>query len=431
MNRSSIAIGVAAVLWAAGAGAAEFLYGVEVGVGTSDNIRRVPAAEESETILTTGVEMAVQREEGRLHANVDVDLSYNDYLDNAYDGEVTGMANADFRYLIVPGRFEWVLTDSFGQSEIDPFAASTPDNRENINYLTTGPDFTLRLGSVGSLTLFGRYSATQFEDSNFDDERLLGGLSLGRDLSARSNVSLNVTAERVEFDDVTAGSNYDRQSAFLAYEIEGARTTIGAEAGYSEIHDEGTTSSSPLFELNILRNLSQRSALTFRGGVRSSDAASALRAGNELGGGAPGGPDHTSSADPFETRNASLGWQFTTLRTQFNLSAGFEEDRYESDDQLDRQRQYFQASASRQITPRLTLRASGSIYSSDYDNSNQDDDETQLGLYLSWNASGRFFVELEIENFNRDSSNDLSEYNETRAFLRLAWRNSGGASGAR
>ena len=179
------------------------------------------------------------------------------------------MANADLRYLFVPGRFEWVLTESFGQSEIDPFAASTPDNRENINYFTTGPDFTVRLGSVGSLTLFGRYSMTQFEDSNFDDERLLGGLSLGRDLSARSNVSLNATAERVEFDDQTAGSDYDRQSAFLRYEIEGARTTIGAGSGRTaRFTTTATTSSSPLFELDISRDLSQRSVLTFRGGVQ-------------------------------------------------------------------------------------------------------------------------------------------------------------------
>ena len=98
---------------------------------------------------------------------------------------------------------------------------------------------------------------------------------------------------------------------------------------------------------------------------------------------------------------------------------------------LGRDRKSFTASASRQLTPRLELRAQGSINNSDYDSANQDDDETQLGLYLSWNATGRFFVELEVEDFSRDSSNDLSEYDETRAFLRFAWRSSGGASGAR
>jgi len=431
MKYQAVTAAIVAALCATSANAAEFHYGAEVGVGTSDNIRRVPTAEESETILTTGIELAILRNEGRLHADVDVDLSYYDYQDNAYDGEVTGMANADLRYLFVPGRFEWVLVDSFGQSELDPFAASTPDNRENINYFTTGPDITARIGSAGSLTLFGRYSATQFEESDFDDERLLGGLSFARELSARSNVSLNATAERVEFDDETVGSNYDRQSAFLRYEIEGARTTIAAEAGYTEIHDNDSTSSSPLFELDISRNLSPRSVLNFSGGIRSSDASSALRAGSELGGGFPGGPDQVSSTDPFETRQVSLGWNFTTPRTQLDLSAGYEEDRYESSSLLDRERRNYRASVSRQLTPRLTLRAQGSLIESDYSSADASDDETQLGLYLSWNATGRFFIEAEVENFNRDSSNPLTEFDETRAFLRFAWRSSRGASGAR
>jgi hypothetical protein len=361
---------------------------------------------------------------------VDVDLSYIDYQDGSYDSEVTGIANADLRYLFVPGRFEWVLVESFGQAELDPFAASTPDNRENVNFITTGPDLTVRLGSAAYMTLLGRYSATQFEESNFDDERLLGGLTIGRELSARSDLSLNVTVESVEFDDPLFGTDYYRRSAFLRYDVEGARTTLGLEAGYTEIDRGDVTSNSPLFALDISRTVSARSVLTLSAGVRSSDAASALRADGG-GGGIPGGPDQTSSTDPFETRHVSIGWQFTTPRTQFSLSAGHEEDAYETTTLLDAEREIYQVMASRELTPRLSLRAQGSLFSSSFDVADQDDDETQLGLTLSWNATGRFFVDLELQHFNRDSSNPLTEYDETRAFLRFAWRNTRGTSGAR
>jgi hypothetical protein len=33
------------------------------------------------------------------------------------------------------------------------------------------------------------------------------------------------------------------------------------------------------------------------------------------------------------------------------------------------------------------------------------------------------WVEIDLEYFDRNSSNRLTEFNETRAFLRLAWRN--------
>jgi hypothetical protein len=431
MKRAAISAAVAASLWAGAAGAAEMTYGVEVGVGNSDNIRRVPAGEESETILTAGLEYGLLRTDGRFHADVDVDLSYFDYQDDTYDSEVLGIANADLRYLFVPGRFEWSLIENFGQSAEDPFAASTPDNRENINYLTTGPDFMFRLGTAADITLFGRYSTTDYEESDFDDERLLGGLALGRELSARSELSLNVTAERVEFDDTDAGSDYDRQSAFLRYDTEGARTTVGVEAGYTEIHDDGSTSSTPLFELDVERRMTERSTLTFSGGVRSSDAASALRAGSLPGGATPGGPDEVSSTDTFEAQHASLAWAFTAQRTEFMLSAGWEQDDYDNDSTLDRDRNIYQVSARRQITPRLSLRAEAELVSSDYDNFGQDDDESRYGLFLSWNAVGRLYIEADVEYFDRDSSNALSEFEETRVFLRFAWRNTGGPPGSR
>lgn len=425
MKTNAMAVAIATALCAAPAAAAELEYGVDVGVGHSDNISRVPTGENSATMLATGVELDWLRQEGRLHADVDLDLDYVDYRDNTYGGEVTGMAEANLRMRFVPQRFEWVLTESFGQAEIDPFAASTPDNRENVNYLTTGPDITFRVGSAGSVTLFGRYSATDFEDSNIDDQRKLGGLAFARDLSTRSRLSVNVTAERVDFDSPVPDEGYDRQSAFLRFDIEGARTTIGAEAGYTEIHDDGDTSSSPLLELDVTRRLSERSTLVFRGGIRSSDAASALRAGNEIGGGFQGGAGRTATSDPFETRHASLGWQFVGPRTQLELSAGIEDDEYENVSLFDRKQTNYLASASRQVTPRFTVRLQGSLHSSDFD-TGADDDELRYGLFLSWNASGRLYIEPEIERFDRNSSNPLSEYEETRYFLRFAWRNTGG-----
>lgn len=424
MKRRVVAIGFLTALACGGVDAAELEYGFEAGVGTTDNIRRAPVGEQDETILTAGVDFALTREEGRMHADVDVDLSYFDYEDETYGGEVTGMAQADLRFLIVPGRFEWVLLDSFGQSQLDPFVPVTPDNLENFNYATTGPDVTLRLGSTGRITLFGRYSETQFEDSGLDDERLLGGLSLGRELSPRSEISLNATSERVEFDDPALAGGYDRQSAFIRYETEGARTNIGVEAGYTELHDNGSTNSSPLFEIEVSRELSARTSLTLRGTVRSSDASTALR-GGEVGGGFPGVPEQVSTADPFETSQVSLGWNFVAQRTSVFLSATHDESRYESATSLDRQRQLYQALIRRQFTPRVSVAAQASHATTDYDSALQEDDDTQFGLSLSWNFTGRLFLDFSVNQFERDSTNPLTDFEETRAFVRLAWRSAG------
>ena len=92
----------------------------------------------------------------------------------------------------------------YGQTTKNQFAPSTPDNRENVNYLSTGPDFTLSLGSRNKLLLNGRFADVSYEDSELGNQRVRGALALRRDLSDATNVSINVTTEQVSFDDDSA-----------------------------------------------------------------------------------------------------------------------------------------------------------------------------------------------------------------------------------
>ena len=38
----------------------------------------------------------------------------------------------------------------------------TPSNLENVNYFTTGPDFSLRLGAVNFISMSARYARAQY-----------------------------------------------------------------------------------------------------------------------------------------------------------------------------------------------------------------------------------------------------------------------------
>ena len=431
MNCTRIAAGVSAALLAFGSGAMELEYGITIGAGTSDNIGLAPTDERSDTIATAGFDLSLMLESSRFNADIDANLEFQNYQGDAFDDHLSGLASADLLFGLVPDHFEWVLTDSFGQLTLDAFAAPTPANLENVNYFTTGPDLTVRLGSVGSLRAFGRYSLANYEVSNFDDQGLAGGLSLGREISERSNLSLNGATERIEFDDPNFGSNYDRQSAYLRYEFEGSRTRVTADVGYTEIHDFESTRGNPLLNLNIARDISERSTLTLLGGVRSSDAATALHYQSISEGGILDRPEPLSSSDPFETTHAALLWQFATSRTDITLSAGYTDDVYDRDTQLDNTRGFFGLSAGRRITPQFSVRIQAMIDSTDFDTSDQDNDEAELELNLSWNPVGRLFVELEVETRSYESATPLTDFDETRVFVRLAWRDRRGFSESR
>ena len=119
MKGQMILGGAIAAFLSGAAGAAELQYGFEAGVGTSDNIARVPANGESETILTAGVDLRLLREGSLVNADVNLDLTYFDYRDGTYDGELLGTGEANIGLAFIPERFVWIVQDSFGQLQLD------------------------------------------------------------------------------------------------------------------------------------------------------------------------------------------------------------------------------------------------------------------------------------------------------------------------
>jgi hypothetical protein len=429
MRVSSKLLGVIAIAASFETVAVDYEYGVSLGYGRSDNIARVRNDPQTEDIAAAGLDFSLLRDEGRMTADIDVNLAYYDYQDDTFDSEVLGIANADIRFDLVPDRISWIILENFGQNELNPFLAASPDNRENLNYFSTGPELNFRLGAVGELTVFGRYSLTDFGESNFDDTRVLVGAALSRDLSERSVVSLNATTERVEFDDEDFGSDYDRNSAYIGYQVEGARTRLAADVGYSIIHDRGDTDGSPLLYLELERDLSQSSTLSLRGGVRSSDNATSLRDGTSPGGGIPDGPGDASTSVPFDLQHVTLGWEVIALRTQIGLMLGYEEEVYGTGLNLDRENVFLRGSAERLLTPRFSIRAQATLFETDFELNEQKDDEARYGLFLAWNVSGHLFLEADFEHLDRESTDVATEFDETRVFFRIAWRGSNRDSG--
>src|ERR1700722_6893391 len=218
-------------------------YGVDVGVGYTDNVSLVETNKTSQTMATTDVDFALQQQTLRLDTALKGNFSYIDFLQHAYSGELIGRFDGLAHVLIVPEQLTWTLQDDFGQAQLNPFTAPTPANLENIDYLLMGPDLTLHMGSTGFLDLSARYARAQYQTSPFDSNRVLASLAWGLQLSARSSLSLNGNSERVMFDNTAINTDFERNSVFAHYEAQGARTDLAASLGASEVTAGGTSTS--------------------------------------------------------------------------------------------------------------------------------------------------------------------------------------------
>lgn len=402
-----------------GVHAAEISYGANVGVGRSDNITRVADGEIEEDIATAGVNFSLVHTSRVLNADLAGDFAYFDYLDNAYDSELLGSFAGELRFSFVPERFDWLLADNFGQVRRSS-AAITPENRENINFLTTGPDLTLALGSAARLQLSGRYSLVTYEDSPFDNDRVQGTVGVVRNLSSTSAVSVNVMAEQTRYDE-TSSADYDRQEAYFRFETAGARTELGFDVGYTVIDNAlDESSDGVLVRLDLVRRISPSATLTLGLGQQYSDAGDIFRQLQADSGIGLITQAVQISNQPFESRFGTLGWDFTRNRTGFGIGVSHYDENYEQQPGLDRDRTVIDARFRRDLSRSLTLRFLGMFSREEFaSGTTADFDEWRGEANLDWRLGRLLWLNLQYQHFDRSSDIAADGYTENMVWLRL------------
>ena len=391
------------------------------GVSGSDNIGRESGNERSGTIGLAGVQLTYAQNSRRLKSDIDVNATYENYSDDAFDDDVIGGANAELNFGIVPDRFNWIALENFGQVTSDPFAADTPDNRENINYFTTGPDFLLHFGDEMSLRLSARYSDVQYEVAETDGTQYSGTLALSRAVSTASSISIIVDGSRYEFDNSAINTDYDRRQLYLRYEAQGRRTVLNADLGYTTIDIGDRSPDGALARFSLSRRLSPSASLTASLGTQFSDAGEMFRDGQQTSGVVTDTSSVVGTGEPFRSDFGSLGFDFDRNRTMIGVEIRAEHERYETSTLLDRDLLYVDARALRHLSPTIDASVFARLTRQEFTNVDFDSNDRDIGAILSWNVGRRVALRFQYDHLTRTSSVDGSDYTENRASLRIFW----------
>ena len=179
-GKLSLATVLMTVIFAASA--AEINAEFSVGFGISDNIARTPANEVEENIGVIGFAFDLTERTQKTDVAIRSNFDYVDYQDDTFDSELVGRLDALLNFFLIDERLTWQVQNNYGQQLIDPLTPSRPDNRENVNYFTTGPTLTLPFGSRSSMGLELLYSNVNYEIRPFDNERVTATIKLGREI---------------------------------------------------------------------------------------------------------------------------------------------------------------------------------------------------------------------------------------------------------
>jgi len=433
-----------------------FDYGVDVGVGESDNVTLVSSGKISQTIATADADFSLKQQSRLFDDQIKGQFSYFDYLQHAFGSQLVGRFDGLADFAIIPERLTWALQDDFGQAQISPFAAQTPTNLESINSLSTGPELNLRFGGASFAKLNARYTRVDYQISPFSGNRLLGSLEVGRLLSARSTVSLNVNSERVLFQNTIVNTDFNRSSAYAGYELHGARTDLTAKLGVTRVDEGSISTSGALAMLELTRKISPTSSLTFSAGRDLTDASASFA---NLQGGAINQiavAQAIMTSSPYTMTFAQMGWRYVRNRTTIGLSARWEIDSYINGSAvdvvginqlsgaiqpgasfaanpatLDMTRGGAEFSAEEKITRVLSLQFLGSLYSSDYPHANFTAaagstrfEDGAVGAGLLFRAGRALEIHLRVEHIQRVVSGVESGtgYSDNTAFLTVGYR---------
>jgi hypothetical protein len=397
-------------------------YALRMGVGGSDNVERTTTDAHDESLAATQLDLNFDTGTRRVKAQATADLTYLKYLQHTYDDDLVGRADGFGRFALVEDRVFWAVQENFGQARVDRLSALTPNNRENINYFSTGPDFAFDIGSTNFLDMNARWSNVNYEVSPYDGDHYSGGLTLGHRLGDKTSLSLNGAFERFKFDDQVTNTDYDRTTAYVRYAAEGRRTTLSANVGVSQV-DDGATESSPLVQLEMTRIISAASMLSVVAGVQSTDAAESFR--NHDAGAAGGGgmsEPETGTAQAFDRHYYGITWNYERHRSGLDFSWNRYDDKYnDPTSDLDVVRDDFELSLSRQLRANLRLSLLLWLIRLDYPKADFVDNEMRTALGATWGIARSLALVFDLEHVERDPSGSATGFRENRAFISLEY----------
>jgi hypothetical protein len=413
---------------APGTRAESFAYGVDVGIGESDNVTLVRTDKVSQTMAVTDLDFDFKDQTRRFDVDAKGNFTDLNYLQGAYGNQLVGRFDGRADAALIPERVIWVLTESFGQAQIDPFVAVVPTNLENINYVATGPDANFKLGPTVFLDFSARYAKTTYQTDPFDSNTVNASAALGRALSAQSSIAINGSFERVLFDNTDVNTNFNRSSVYAHYEVQGARTNLTANLGATKVDQGSESFTGPNAKLQLSRKLSSVSTLTFTVGRDITDGSTAFA---NLQSGAIGGIVTGAAVvtqNNYTVTYGSAAWDYTRNRTTIGVSGTWEKDSYDGQPLLNLTRGSAEFRIERKLSSMLTAQLLGRLYRNDYANTDFAETDGLVGAALMFHAGRGLEIKLRYDHSSRSVSGVgvvpgvSSGYNENRAFLTIGYR---------
>jgi len=417
--------------------AGELSYAVGYFGEYSNNIRRTsvdsfgnPIIPEHDLINSAIVGVSYLENGPAVDAHLLAQAEYRSYMNDNYPDGTFYFADTSVIWRLLPQRLTWVFSDYLSEVTRNSSVPNTPDNREQVNVLNTGPDIFLHLNPVNTLVLGPRYGKSTYSESDLGNHRTGGSLRWLYTASTYTTYSLNYENEKVMYDEqimvanVVQNENISRQNAYFRAEKRRSRDLFQLDVGVTKIKRDNTEGTSG--QLTRLRWTEQLTSGSTAGIVLAGeylDAETVLLSSitDPLPGTPPVSTDvneltydvfYRKRAEIFFKRNgASIG----TVMSMFYRDLDFEttpQDHREAGGLLE---------VSYSPATLLTTTLYGGHLDSKYTDSTRDYRESEAGIRFLYRINSNISTTLDWLKIWRDSTSAVQEFEERKVLFSLQY----------
>ncbi|WP_222564832.1 surface lipoprotein assembly modifier [Novilysobacter antarcticus] len=407
--------------------AARVDYAIDTGVEHDDNVRVEAVNPASELTWRTGLGFLATESNSTIQASVNGRVDYRAFTDNAYDNTLEGVLDGRLNWVVLPDRLSFTLDERLQLEAIDRFAADSPDNRQQINVVSLGPNLFFNVGQTMRGQIEARYIDTHAEVTpQFNSQRLGVALRAIKDLGPSSALSINAQTQDVNFDDDLLSLDYKRNDLYARYERTFPNFDFGVDVGYSHLnYRDADDRSNPLVRAQLAWRPSHRSRLTLFAANQFADAA--YTAISDVG--TTSIPERvlidgrTITAAIYEEKRVALGYDYRGERATFAVAPYAQKIDYPDPLNDDEDNRGVTIGFDYRLRPTLMLTSYLNFERVQYQQSDRTDDTRHLSLGLDKQWSRHWSTGLSYYRYERTSDLATAEAKQNVWYLSITYRN--------
>lgn len=395
--------------------------GVGVGLGYTDNAALTASNEEDDWMTEAFIGAAITQATGSLNARADISYNYQQYLNDTFNDQGYLDIGALLDWEQVRDRLTWKIRDYFYQSPVNSLTPDTPDNVQDTNAFSFGPEIYFQLTPRSSLTINPLFQDYHYSESDTDNQQL--GVAAGwlYKMYPTISVGLNGAVTRVSYDNEALNPDYTINSLYGVVSGTRPRSEYKFMLGATRIdRDRAQNVDGATGGMDWLFHLTGKSTVR---AYLLSDLTDASRSffGSAVDPGTGDPANVQVSGDVMRSNTARLAYsrQGTILDTQ--LWAELRDLDYKTSQSDDRKVQELGAMLAHRISPLLTAGVDGRYTKTRQTTAGRTDKEYSIGGNLVYQLSRKLHCNLNVRYRDKASTLAVDEYSEASVFAGLVY----------